>query len=177
MSEQKRVLKLMDRPEFQHKPKPLTIKLGAKVSDAVAQMSEMNYGSILVVDEADKLLGVVTERDILKRLVNAKKDPETTTVDQIMTRDPRVARQDDDLLDWLRVMSNERFRRLPVIDDDGRAIAIFTQGDFVSYTWPDLIYQAKEMVKATALENFPLLLIGGGIALYTLVMMVIFSSF
>ena len=53
------------------------------------------------------------------------------------------------LLDWMRIMSNERFRRLPVVDDEGRIKAVFTQGDFVSYTWPDLIYQMKSLAGAT----------------------------
>ena len=50
--------------------------------------------------------------------------------------------------DWLRTMSNDRFRRLPV-DEEGKIKVIFTQGDLVSYTWPDLLYQTPQMTKAT----------------------------
>ncbi len=56
-----------------------------------------------------------------------------------MTTDLKVARADDDLLDWLRLMSNERFRHLPVVDDQGVIIGMMSQGDFVSYTWPELM--------------------------------------
>ena len=176
MSEEKRALTLRDRPEFRHKPKPLTLPLGSTVAAAVAAMADKNFGSVLITTEDGTLTGIVTERDILKRLVHAKKDAENTLVEDIMTSEPRVAREDDEMLDWLRTMSNERFRRLPVVDDAGRAIAVFTQGDFVSYTWPDLIYQAKELIKAKALNNFPVLLLGGGIAFYTIVMALIFRS-
>ena len=85
-----------------------------------------------------------------------------------MTKDVKVARESDDIIDWLRIMSNERFRRLPVVDDSGRIVCVFTQGDFVSYTWPELIFQAKELAKAGVLKNLPILLIGGGLFIYAL---------
>ena len=53
-------------------------------------------------------------------------------------------------------MSNDRFRRLPVVDENGIIKVIFTQGDFVSYTWPDLLYQASQMTKATLTKHFNL---------------------
>lgn len=176
MSERSRAMKLKDRPEFSNKSKPLSTTPDAMVASAVGQMSAVNYGSIMVNDGEGKLIGVLTERDIMRRLVNEGRDPKTTKVEDVMTRDPRVANEDDDVTDWLRIMSNDRFRRLPVVDDEGRVQAVFTQGDFVSYTWPDLIYQAKELAKASVLDRFPILLIGGGIAVYTIVMALIFSS-
>jgi CBS domain-containing protein len=176
MSEQSRAMKLKDRPEFSNKPKPLTTTPDTTVSTAVGQMAALNYGSIMVNDTAGKLVGIVTERDILRRVVNEGRDPNTTLVEDVMTRDPRVAQEDDDVTDWLRIMSNDRFRRLPVVDSEGRVQVVFTQGDFVSYTWPDLIYQATELAKASILDRFPILLIGGGIAIYTIIMALIFGS-
>ena len=90
-----------------------------------------------------------------------------------MTPNPRLARETDDLIDWLRIMSNERFRRLPVVDSKGHIKAVFTQGDFVSYTWPDLMYQMKSMATATVSKNWAVFLIGGGIALYSLVTIIV----
>jgi hypothetical protein len=54
------------------------------------------------------------------------------------------------------------------VDDNGKIVCVFTQGDFVSYTWPELLFQAKELAKAGAMKNFPLLLIGGGLILYSI---------
>jgi CBS-domain-containing membrane protein len=96
-------------------------------------------------------------------------------VEKIMTPNPRVARETDDLIDWLRIMSNERFRRLPVVDENGHIKAVFTQGDFVSYTWPDLMYQMKSIATATVSKNWGVFLIGGGIALYSIVMIVVMN--
>ena len=80
--------------------------------------------------------------------------PKTTKLEDIMTPNPRVANENDDVVEWLRIMSNDRFRRLPVVDSTGKIKAIFTQGDFVSYTWPDLIFQAKQLAKASFLKGF-----------------------
>ncbi len=100
-------------------------------------------------------------------------DAKKTDLPKILMADPRVAREDDDLLDWLRIMSNERFRRLPVVDSEGRMQAIFTRGDFVSYKWPDLIYQAKEISKATLSRDFNYYIIGAAILIYTRAMVLI----
>ncbi len=169
-------MRIKDRPEFASKPKPLTATADATVADAVAKMAARNFGSIVVVDGDGKLIGLVTERDLMTRVINQGRDPKTTTLDEIMTRELRVAREDDDVLDWLRIMSNERFRRLPVVDDAGRVTAIMTQGDFVSYTWPDLLAQAKELAKATVSSNYQLAMIAGGLLVYTIAMVVVIRA-
>ena len=159
---------LKDRPEFKNKLKPLTCLQDTNVQKAVALMSEKNFGSVMVIDNEQRVIGVLTERDIMIKLVHKGREAEKTLVSEIMTKDVKVARESDDVLDWLRIMSNERFRRLPVVDDDGRIVCVFTQGDFVSYTWPELLFQAKELAKAGAMKNFPLLLFGGGLILYSI---------
>lgn len=169
-------MQLRDRPEFSSKPKPLTFAPDAMVSKAVAAMSEKNFGSVVVVDGDDRVIGVMTERDLMRKLINPGLDPKTTPIQDIMTRDPRVARETDDVVDWLRIMSNERFRRLPVVDAEGRIKAVFTQGDFVSYTWPDLIYQAKQLARASVGRNYAVWLIVGGIGLYALLMLLVLNS-
>ena len=146
--------RLVDRPEFKTKPKPVTFLGKDKVSQAIAVMADKNYGSVVIVDSKDKVVGIVTERDVVKKLVNNNMSPKTTKLEDIMTLNPRVANENDDVIDWLRIMSNDRFRRLPVVDADGKIKVIFTQGDFVSYTWPDLIFQASQLAKASFMKGF-----------------------
>ena len=146
--------RLVDRPEFKTKPKPVTFLGKEKVSQAIAVMADKNYGSVVIVDSKDKVVGIVTERDIVKKLVNNNMSPKITKLEDIMTLNPRVANENDDVVDWLRIMSNDRFRRLPVVDADGKIKVIFTQGDFVSYTWPDLIFQASQLAKASFMKGF-----------------------
>jgi len=151
-----RSYKLKDRPEFASKPKPVTCRRTDLVSEAVSLMTEKNYGAIVVVDKQEKVVGICTERDILKKLVNNNQDPEKTRIEEIMTPNPRVGKEDDEVLNWLRIMSNDRFRRLPVVDNTGKIKVIFTQGDFVSYTWPDLFFHATQMTKASLAKHFNL---------------------
>ena len=112
--------RLIDRPEFKSKPQPITFKKTDSVAKAVKIMSEKNYGSVVIVDNQSKVIGICTERDILKKLVNQKLNPEKTRLEKIMTANPRVGREDDEVLSWLRTMSNDRFRRLPVVDNQGK---------------------------------------------------------
>ena len=148
--------KLKDRPEYKTKPRPITFEKEQKVSEAVRIMTEKNYGSVVIVNEESRVIGICTERDIMKKLVDKNLDASSTKLEEIMTPNPRVGNENDEVLDWLRTMSNDRFRRLPVVDENGKIKVIFTQGDFVSYTWPDLLYQASQMTKATLSKHFNL---------------------
>lgn len=163
-------MKIKDRIEFNSKPKPLTAVDTTTVADAVAMMSERNFGSIIATKPDGKMSGLFTERDVMKRVMNEGKDPKKTKLADVMTKEVRVAKVDDDVVDWLRVMSNDRFRRLPVVDEKGDVIAIMTQGDFVSYTWPDLIARVNDQLNKAVPANFPVYLIIAGVLLYSLVL-------
>jgi CBS domain-containing protein len=163
------------RPEFEQKPKPLTLPGDARVSDAVDAMSTRNYGSVVVEEPDGTIAGIVTERDLMRRVLNPRKDPDTTPIREVMTSDIRVAKASDDLIDWLRQMSNDRFRHLPVVDDQGRLIKMMSQGDFVSYTWPELIFQAREKAKATLIPNTQVGVIVAGVLAYALLVPVVFG--
>ena len=169
-------MRIKDRPEFRNKPKPLSMGADRMVSEAVAAMSAKNYGSIVVTDESGGIEGIVTERDIMRRLVNENRDAKTTPLRDIMTSDIRIARADDSILEWLRTMSNERFRRLPVVDESGQLVSMVTQGDFVSYTWPDLMYQVGQATRATLSDNRQLVLIAAAIGLYTIVLVALLAA-
>tara|TARA_E500000331_G_C16886693_1_gene552854 strand:- start:83 stop:595 length:513 start_codon:yes stop_codon:yes gene_type:complete len=169
-------MKICERPEFKSKKATVTYKENDKVIDAVKKMSKENFGSVVIVDNNHKVKGIVTERDFMKKLLNNGMNPKTTKLKEIMTSPVKVADKDDELVVWLRQMSNERFRHVPVVDKTGKLINIMSQGDFVSYTWPDLLYQVKELAK----EGYPkinqLVIVCLGILVYTLVLMFAFKN-
>ncbi|WP_368419545.1 CBS domain-containing protein [Rhodovarius sp.] len=142
-------MKIKDRPEFSRKSQVLTFLPHESVFTAVQVMSEKNYGSAVIISPDRRPIGIVTERDLMRRLLNQERDPKTTALADIMTTDLKVARADDNLLDWLRQMSNDRFRHLPIVDEDGILVGIMSQGDFVSYTWPQLLGRLGEQTRAT----------------------------
>ncbi len=165
-------MKISDRKELFQKAKPLTCPPSQSVFDAVTAMAEKNFGSIIVVDQANRVIGMMTERDIFRRLIAAELDPKTTTVERIMTKPVRTAKADDELVDWLRMMSNERFRRLPIVDHDGQLVAVMTQGDFVSYTWPELLGRFRELAQASLPERVNPVFLIIAILLYTVILVV-----
>ncbi len=146
-------MKIKDRAEFSSKSSVMTFRPDETVFNAAQAMSDKNYGAAVVISPDFKPIGIVTERDFMRRLINKGLDPMTTPLSMIMTTDLKLARSEDNLLDWLRQMSNDRFRHLPVVDDNGKLVSIMSQGDFVSYTWPELIGRVREQAKATFAIN------------------------
>lgn len=140
-------MKINERPEYKNKPKPVTMSKETLVREAISVMSENNFGSVIVVNKNGTIAGILTERDLMIRLLHKKKNPDKTKLSEIMTAHVRVANEDDNVIDWLRIMSNERFRHLPVVDADGQVVNMMSQGDFLSYTWPELLDQVKEKTK------------------------------
>ena len=91
-----------------------------------------------------------------------------------MTKEVKTATPDDQVIDWLRQMSNERFRHIPVVDADGRLINLLSQGDFVSFTWPELLLNLREKTGETLRgTSAPVPILIAGIMLYSIIMLVI----
>ena len=167
-------MQIQDRPEYQQKAEVLTMSPDTMVAEAVMIMSKFNYGAMVVVTPDDRPVGIVTERDFMRRLLANKLDQETTPLSAIMTRDLKVAHPEDDLLDWLRQMSNDRFRHVPVVGEDGRVITIMSQGDFVSYTWPELLSRLKVQAKATFdLSPSMFAALGGAILFFLIIILTV----
>tara|TARA_B100000989_G_C19510498_1_gene458777 strand:+ start:579 stop:1094 length:516 start_codon:yes stop_codon:yes gene_type:complete len=162
-------MKICERPEFKSKKPPVTFSESDKVMDAVKTMSKYNFGSVVITDKSKVVKGIVTERDLMKKLLNNSMNPKTTKLKEIMTTPVKVADKDDSLLVWLRQMSNERFRHVPVVDKSGKIINIMSQGDFVSYTWPNLLYQVKEVAKESYFKGSQVILIIFAILIYTII--------
>jgi len=109
-------------------PRVLFIGPEATVLDAATLMNEHKIGSLLVMDE-DRLIGIITERDMLQRVLVARRDPATIAVGEVMTTE-LVCCQPHTSLDEARgVLKNRRIRHLPVIDGDERLLGLISIGD------------------------------------------------
>jgi CBS domain-containing protein len=159
-------VKIKERLEFTNKPPVFTLRGEDRVATAIESMAQRNIGSVVIVDDDMKVQGIVTERDLVRRLLGEKLDPETTALSNIMTTNPRTAHQGDDVVECLRLMSNERFRHLPIVDESGRLMNILSQGDFVAYTWPELLLLVRKKATETLRPNMYSLV---AILLYTLI--------
>jgi CBS domain-containing protein len=108
---------------------PLVLPPTATVADAVHLMREHRVGCVLVV-EADRLVGIVTERDLLLKLEDA--DP-ARSLHELMTPDPEVLALDDPIVYALNKMSVGGFRHVPLVDAAGRPVGIVSVKNIVDY--------------------------------------------
>lgn len=98
------------------------------VLDCAKMMKELHVAAMIVVDGAGKLIGIVTERDMVQRVLAKGLDPKTTTMADIMTRNPDTLKPDDSAADALELMRSRNFRHLPVAED-GRCVAMVSIRD------------------------------------------------
>ena len=106
---------------------PQTVEAGAPARDAARAMRDGDVGAIVVLDGGD-LYGIVTDRDVAIRLVAEGRDPATTTVGEIASRDPTAIESDRSEEDALALMRANAMRRLPVVED-GQPVGILALGD------------------------------------------------
>jgi len=104
----------------------------ATVMDAALLMNEHKIGA-MVVTEGNRVIGMFTERDVLRRIVGEKRNPDETTIDEVMTRDIVCCPPDIDLKDVRAVMMQRRIRHIPVVDDDRHLIGMISIGDLNAY--------------------------------------------
>ena len=100
----------------------ITVGPDATCGEAATLMKQEDCGSLPVV-EAGRLVGIVTDRDIVIRAVAAGKDPRTCRVSEVMSADPLTVTPDDEIAQAEKVMSERQVRRLPVVRD-GKLVGI-----------------------------------------------------
>jgi CBS domain-containing protein len=106
----------------------LTISPDATVYDAAVLMNEHKIGSLVVLDEG-RVRGIITERDILQKLVGERRDPTLTPVRDVMTIGVVCCRPYTTVDESRAVMKNRRIRHTPVVDDDGQLQGLISIGD------------------------------------------------
>jgi CBS domain-containing protein len=108
-------------------PGPETIQADRPAAEAAKLMKAADAGMIPVMNNGN-LLGTVTDRDIVVRLVAEGKDPQSTPVREIASTDIVTIEPDRDLDEALELMAKHQVRRLPVVED-GRLIGVLAQAD------------------------------------------------
>ena len=121
---------MTERTIFQAMPRRHLVSLGpnATVHEAACVMTRANCGSVLVLDNAGALLGILTERDLMTRVLAKAQDPVQTTVAKVMTPNPTCVAPDLKVADAILIMIERGFRHLPVIAD-GKIQGVFSARD------------------------------------------------
>ena len=113
------------------------------LTDAAVAMRDEDVGSLPVV-EGDRVVGIVTDRDIVVRAVAERADPQTLKVGDVSSGDLVTVLPDEDLDEALELMARYRVRRLPVVED-GRLVGVVAQAD--------VAFEAKEKDAGEMLED------------------------
>jgi CBS domain-containing protein len=114
-----------------------TIGRGASVLDAALLMNEHKVGALVVIDDDRGVVGMFTERDVLRRVVGEQRDPATTAVAEVMSHEVICATPATTIEEARGAMKNRRIRHLPLVDDDRRLTGLISIGDLNAHQTSD----------------------------------------
>ena len=112
-------------------PDPKTVSEKDSIRDAARIMAKEDTGVVPVVD-GKKVIGMITDRDIVVRLVAAGKDPSNSKVTEAMSKNVKAVKEDTPVNEALQLMSKEQIRRLPVVNTNNELVGIVSIGDIAS---------------------------------------------
>jgi CBS domain-containing protein len=119
---------MSERTIFQAMSHRHVISLGpdATVHEAACVMTRAGCGSVLIIDSHTTLLGILTERDLMTRVMAKALDPTGTPVSKVMTPHPRCVPPEMRVSDAVLIMIERGFRHLPVVSEGGKILGVFS---------------------------------------------------
>ena len=106
-----------------------SIDADASVFEALEFMADKNIGAVIVTHD-DDLVGIISERDYARKIILMSRSSKETRVSEIMTPDPTCVSPTDSVSSCMQLMTDKRFRHLPVVDD-GDLVGLISIGDVV----------------------------------------------
>lgn len=119
----------------------LTTRSDATVYEAVEEMCRHRVGALLVCD-GDAPVGMFSERDLLVRVILARRDPATTTVGEVMTHEVVCVPRETRAAEAMAIVTERRCRHLPVVDQ-GRVTGVISIGDLVRFVSQNQAYEIQ----------------------------------
>src|SRR4051794_33537743 len=112
-------------------PDPTCVAAGDTVTTAAEIMKIEDVGAVPVVDDptSKKLLGIITDRDIVLSVVAERKSPDQVKVEEVMSRNPVACRPDEDVVSAMDRMAAHQIRRILVVDSKDKVMGIISQAD------------------------------------------------
>jgi CBS domain-containing protein len=98
---------------------------------AAERMRDHTVGALVVLNERRQPIGILTDRDVTLRVVAGGRDPHSTTVEDVMTREPKTAAEQTPIEVAVAQMRAGAFRRLPVVDEGGELVGLVTLDDIL----------------------------------------------
>lgn len=120
-----------------------SVRSEQSVLDAIRLMAEKGIGAVLVID-GGRLSGIFSERDYARKVILEDRASHNTPVSDIMTRDPVTTTRTASVAECLSLMTDKRFRHLPVVED-GRVLGIISIGDLVKMVIAEQQYTIDQL--------------------------------
>ena len=123
-----------------HLDPPLADRVHVELSlaEAITQMQEVTsehqrgMGALLVIQKG-KLIGIITERDLVRRVISQKRDIKCLTAGQVMTAQPETLTAEDPIAFALNLMHLGHYRHIPLVDEENKPVGIITSKDIIKY--------------------------------------------
>lgn len=131
--------------EVMHAP-AAWVEADTPVTDVALQMAEMDVGAI-PVGKGDRLVGMITDRDLALRVLAEKRDPQTTRADEVMSPGVIWCRTEEDVEGAIHLVDQKKVRRLPVLNERKRLVGMLSLGDVAHGTGLQLV---GELARAVA---------------------------
>jgi CBS domain-containing protein len=122
----------------------VTVKPDATVRELLALLAEHNIGALVVSEDGGSVDGIVSERDVVRRL-HADETVLESPVSSIMSADVATCEGDATVNELMQVMTERRFRHIPVVGDDGRLTGIMSIGDVVKSRMSELQFERDQL--------------------------------
>jgi len=119
---------------------PLCVQRTTKLAETVELMKRYSVGAVMI-QEGEKLVGILSERDILQKVLGTDVDLHQATAEQYMTRNPEVLKPDDLIAYVLHTMHLGGFRHVPLVDDEHRPVGIVSIKDVNEYIVSHIVQQ------------------------------------
>ena len=114
-------------------PAPTCCQSQHTIVEVAEIMQREDVGLVPIVDEsANKLIGVITDRDIVMKVVAGERDPRSTAVSEVMTTDPCACQEQDPIETVMQQMATHQVRRMPIVDSSGAIVGIVSQADIAT---------------------------------------------
>ena len=136
-------MRIRDVVAAKNDQKVVTVSPDATVRDLLALLAEHNVGALVVSGDGESVVGIVSERDVVRRL-HSNAELLSATVESIMTTDVRTCSPDEQLDDLMSLMSQRRIRHVPVCDGD-RLVGIVSIGDVVKHKIDALQFERDQL--------------------------------
>jgi CBS domain-containing protein len=114
------------------------------VRTTLLRLKTHNFGALVVSDDGETVTGIISERDLVRAMVDHGHDLVDMPVSELMTKNVRTCTPEDDIEDVMDTMTNGRFRHMPVTVD-GRLVGVISIGDLVKHRMRELVDETKAL--------------------------------